>query len=93
MSDFFKRLRAELNGSAQHRRDFLRIKEIVLKDAVALIRRNYLPKPPSESSDYDRGYGDAILDMTRLLDPEFPPPYIHIPTQAQSPKEEEESEE
>lgn len=51
-------------------------KSVVLRDAVQRVRREYLPHPPSGSPEYDAGYGDAILDITRLLDPDFPPPYI-----------------
>lgn len=72
--DFMKGVWAELNGSA----DRLRVAEAIgravteqtLREAVRMIRRHYLPKPPSGSPEYDRGYGDAILDMTRLLDPD-----------------------
>jgi hypothetical protein len=51
---------------------------VVLRRAVQEVRREYLPKPPSGNPDYDHGYGDAILDITRLLDPDFPPKYLHI---------------
>lgn len=61
---------------------FKAYKAVVLRDAVQRVRREYLPHPASGSPEYDAGYGDAILDITRLLDPDFPPPYIkQEPTQ------------
>lgn len=71
--------------TGQARRDAM-VKEIIsdayraviLRRAVQQVRREYLPHPPSGSPEYDAGYGDAILDITRLLDPDFPPKYLHI---------------
>lgn len=72
MSAFWKGVWAELTGSAQRRREYNLVREIVLRDAVCQIRRLYLPQPPSGSPEYDKGYGDAVLDITRLLDPDSP---------------------
>lgn len=73
---FWAAVWAELNGSAHRRRIEKQIgrqiSEETLREAVALIRRFYLPQPPTDSPEYDRGYGDCILDMTRLLDPDGP---------------------
>jgi hypothetical protein len=76
MRRFLCELRDELTGVAEHRREVRRIADqvsvVVLRDAVSRIRRFYLPQPPSGSSEYDRGYGDAILDVTRLLSADPP---------------------
>ena len=74
---FWRGVWAELNGSADRRRISeaigVAVTDQTLREAVRMIRRHYLPKPPSDSPEYDRGYGDAILDMTRLLDPDSRP--------------------
>lgn len=71
MSGFWKGVWAELNGSAQHRRDFLRIKEIVLRDIVAQIQvRLGFVAPPGNTLDYDEGWYDAINAVLELIDPD-----------------------
>jgi hypothetical protein len=40
----------------------------LLREAACRIRRYYLTRPPSGSPEYDRGYGDAVLDVTRVLE-------------------------
>ena len=72
---FWKGVWEELNGTADHRRLAERVgREVTdqtLREVVRLIRRYYQQHhDPNASTDYDRGYGDAILDMTRLLDPD-----------------------
>lgn len=70
-SEFWKGVWAELTGSAQHRRDFLRIKEIVLRDASARIRAHIVRTPPTGDLPYDNGYADAMCEVLKLIDPDF----------------------
>lgn len=71
-SQFWKGVWAEFTGSAQHRRDFLRIKEIVLRDVSARIRRLPQPKSMTTPVGYDTGYADAVDDILKMIDPDLP---------------------
>lgn len=71
MSGFWKGVWAELNGSAQHRRDFLLIKEIVLTDMAAQIRARNVRTPCTGVLEYDNGYADAMCEVLAMVDPEI----------------------
>ena len=70
----WKEFRAECSGSALRRRTAEAVRENTLFEAVVQIRRFYLQRDPSSSTEYERGYGDCMADITRLLDPNYVPP-------------------
>jgi hypothetical protein len=67
MDSVGRQLWDEFTGRAKKNRE----RDAVLRSAVARLRRAYLLQLPSGSVEYDRGFGDAIAKMTRLLDPDM----------------------
>lgn len=75
---FFSGVWAELTGRAERERllgEVTRqvadaVSEVVFREAVCRIRRAYLLTSPSDSPEYERGFGDAVAKMTQLLDPD-----------------------
>lgn len=72
MRRFLHRVLYGLTGSGDRDRELrARLEQLapdLLREAACRIRRHYLTRPPSGSPDYDRGYGDAVLDITHLLE-------------------------
>jgi hypothetical protein len=61
-ADRDRRVRREVSRLAEE------LAPVLLREAACRIRRFYLTRPASRSPEYDRGYGDAVLDITRVLE-------------------------
>jgi hypothetical protein len=63
-------LRDLVSGRAERQRLVGELVHKVVLSIVHEIRRDYLERPKSDDPDpaYERGYGDAVLDMTHRME-------------------------
>jgi hypothetical protein len=66
----FREFRDMVSGRTEREARATALVNAVLLVVVQEIRRDYLARPRSDEQDpaYERGYGDAVLDMTRRIE-------------------------